>query len=41
MGGAWTVHQFKGGGGWQEREVGVFVGGLIPQCTLCHCHEDY
>ena len=30
MGGAWTVHQFKGegGGGWQEREVGVFVGGV-------------
>ena len=22
-------------GTWKERESGAFVGGLIPQCTLC------
>ena len=28
--------QFVGlwGGAWQEREGGVFEGGLIPQCSL-------
>ena len=33
--GAWTVCRFNGGA-WQERGGGVFDGGLIPQCTICH-----
>ena len=35
-GGAWTVCEFKGGGGaWQERVGGVFEE-LTPQRTLYH-----
>ena len=31
--GTWKVFRFKGEA-WQEREGGVFEGGLIPHCTL-------
>ena len=36
----WIVCSFEEGGDWQERQGGVFEGGLIPQCTLSWVDQE-